>query len=214
MSGLDSSKQYGERSDHEWEEYSLNILRLLSEVPAEYMHQGPTFFVVTKDGRRITCETCYYNFKHRRSPLDCVAVESGGVGMKHVLIAKTDDGEIVGMRCSTIFDVKGPYNRFDVRSKIIVKYRGCGLASAVESAFSQALQWFADIFSQDVVEYASNENLRNLTDFRDGVSDGVEDPSLIPYLEQEQERWQALYGDGGGLGFQKGKRVFRPKGRE
>ncbi|MFA6528043.1 MAG: hypothetical protein WCT46_00710 [Candidatus Gracilibacteria bacterium] len=211
MPGPDGQEKYEERACAEWEQYVDDVITPLADVPAECMHQGPTFMAPMRDGGQLICETCYYNFNYGNTFLDVEPVVSGGVGVRHVLMAKNQNGEMVGIRRSTISYVEGAYDRFEVGSKVIVKYRGRGLASAVENAFSQVLQWWADTFKKDVVERASNENLSNLYEARIAVNEGYGDPSFVTHLEEEQRRWQTLYGDSGKMGFEKGKRVFKPK---
>jgi hypothetical protein len=138
-----------------------------------------------------------------------------------VLIA-TDlaDGRLVGLRLSDIkkdgfrLDENGEYiDQEKVVGEILTRDRGEGIAPALDSAFLKVISRLANYYQQ---EYAGNNQLNwvvenaNLRRLEERKEDGLSESDLKE-LEEEQARWQSVYGENGKFGFQKIKDNYYSK---
>jgi len=130
-----------------------------------------------------------------------------------VLIA-TDlaDGRLVGLRLSDIkkdgfyVNENGEYiNQEKVTGEILTRDRGEGIAPALDSAFLKVITQLANYYKQ---EYPGNNQLNwvvenaNLKRLEEKKAAGLSEPELKK-LEEEQARWQSVYGENGKFDFKK-----------
>lgn len=195
-----------------WRESVLQDLDALTRLPAEYVHKGPVFEVEAKAGKRLTCENYLLDLE------ECVnaglghLVENAFIGGERAyLVAKDEAGNVIGTRISSLFHEKRIMRGKEgvlAKSKIKIVEKGQGLAWPVERAFLQFLQFYADSKRLPVVWKIENQNLERLEEYR-----AKEDanPAQLQSMEEEQKRWQVLYGNGGRLGITDGKKVVEPR---
>jgi hypothetical protein len=184
----------------QWQDSIEGSLKILGKVPPELLCNGPTYEQTSKKGEKINLTTQYYYFKGAAFE----PCPPPGDGIRCYLMAKDEDGAIVGSRISSIFRTK---DSLSVRSRITVKERGQGMASLIEDAFVGSLQQLANSENRKVVWEVSNENVEHLQQHRE---QNDLDPAIMAQLEEEQERWQYLYGEGGKYQIHNGKRIFVP----
>lgn len=122
------------------------------------------------------------------------------------------DGKVVGLRLSDIRkdgmsrEEDGRYvNHEKITGEILTRFRGEGIAPALDKAFEKVLIQVANYYKQEFAGdfkfswSVENANLKRLNQKRE---DGLSSPELKE-LEMEQKRWQSVYGEGGKMGFQK-----------
>lgn len=178
----------------------------LVDVPAEFWHDFKKYEVKTKSGEILKCESRYFFTDFRNNETEFHESRELKTSIFCYLVARNVAGEIVGMRIVPLFQNDRSMDAF---SKIIVRDKGKGYGSALDEVYVQLLQDFADEYDKNVVWNISNENLDKLNTYK---AEDKADPTKVSMLEEEQKRWQSLYGDGGKFGIVKGKRVFRPSG--
>ncbi len=190
----------------------LRDLEVLSALPEEYVHKGPTFDVETKDGVKLKCENYILNLEQCTDAGLAHLVQNAFVGGERAyLVAKDESGRVVGTRVSSLFHERRIARGKEgilVKSKIKIVEKGQGLAWPVEQSFQLFLQFYADTKKMPVIWKIENQNLEKLEEYREKID---VDPEVIRSMEEEQRRWQALYGEGGKLGVMNGKKVFQPK---
>ncbi|MBP7133812.1 hypothetical protein KBA73_01215, partial [Patescibacteria group bacterium] len=116
-----------------------------------------------------------------------------------------------GTRIASLLFEQIPFKgkgRILVKSSIKIFEKGKGFAWPVEQAFQQLLQHYADEKGIPFVWRIENDNLIQLEQYRE---DPNRDPLILAQKEEEQLRWQALYGEGGKIGIRGGRKVFLPK---
>lgn len=133
---------------------------------------------------------------------------------QRLVLVATDkiDGRVVGLRLSDIrkdgifSDENGNYiNKEKISGEILTRWRGEGLAPALDNAFLKTVTKVANYYQQNFpANYqfnweVENANLKRLEEKKtDGLSEDKSDE-----LELEQKRWQSVYGENGKLGFKK-----------
>ncbi len=185
---------------NQWQESIQKSLDNLGKVLPELISCGPTYKKNSKKGEEINLATQYYYFKG----VNFEPCSPPGDGIRYYLIARDKNGVVVGSRISSIFRTR---DRLCVRSRIEVKDRGQGMASLVEDSFIDSLQQLADLENKKVIWEVTNKNLEQLQRHQ-GQNDL--DPAVVTRLEEEQKRWQYLYGEGGKYNIHDGRRVFTP----
>lgn len=199
-------------AEHGWRENVLQDLEVLTALPDEYVHKGPVFEVETKSGMKLTCENYILNLQEcMDAGLGHLVINAFIGGERAYLVVKNESGRVVGTRISSLFHedriMRGKEGVL-VKSKIKMIEKGQGLAWPVEHAFQQFLQFYADRKQLPVMWKIENQNLEKLEEYREKED---ADPVLLDSMEEEQRRWQALYGPGGKLGVIDGKKVFQPR---
>lgn len=190
-------------------EYGLRI----ADVPERILFDGPTVEVTALRGQKLTAKSQFYpaRFSYDEGNFEPLPASSSSKdGYFLYMTVVNDSGEEIGLRVAKISCPQGPFG-WKVQTKVIIKDRGKGYAKPVDSAFTSTLQWLADSFQSPVTWEIFNENLANLESYRAG--DFI-DPGKLRALELEQERWQALYGEGGYFGIKNGRKVFTPVSRD
>lgn len=126
------------------------------------------------------------------------------------LVAADAMGKIVGLRLADIRedgifqDQDGNYvDKHDVTGEILTRFRGEGIAPALDRAFGEVLTQVANYYQQELAGrhqlnwMVENANQKRLEDKKQKGLPAAE----LAELEKEQERWQAVYGTGGKMGF-------------
>jgi hypothetical protein len=130
-----------------------------------------------------------------------------------VLVATNPvDGKVVGLRLSDIRPdgltqdkEKGYVNKEKVSGEILTRLRGEGIAPALDNAFVKVITKIANYYKQEFSgEHqfdwsVENANLKRLNRKKEEGLSGDE----LKELENEQKRWQSVYGEAGRFGFKK-----------
>lgn len=131
---------------------------------------------------------------------------------------KNEYGQIVALRIATLFSIPGK-NELHAGAGIEVGLKAKGLAVPTDLIFIQVLQCISDSEQKKIVwelHNANAEDLDQLISMFKAKGIDVQDIRMIPEvieLEEEQVRWQAVYGQGGKLGINKMRKVFTPMKR-
>jgi hypothetical protein len=176
-------EQYRPPEQEEWKREVVEDVERIMRIPESILRSGPVYEVQTKLGETLKCETFELNLEAAN--------------------------HIVGTRFTSLFISKLFPGQIRASSIIRVVKKGEGYASPIEEAFQRQLQAFADKVGKPIVWEISNDNLDKLKDYQSGTD---VDEDVLQKMEQEQERWQTLYGKGGKLGIEKGKKTFTPSG--
>ncbi len=188
----------------------------LNSFPREQMHFGPTYKINSRLGE-LSVNVIF-------SPTNEWQTE-------YYILAKDKDGKIVGKRTGSIFDedkkLDDKHKRaLFIKGKIEVERKGAGLAIPIELVFIDVLQSLANAEKRPVVWEIENENLQKLEEARAEIAQKIisgtvtnEDQTNLKNLEEEQLRWQALYGPNGKIGMDIrpvgfDKKKFLPKDSE
>lgn len=130
-----------------------------------------------------------------------------------VLVAKDLlSGRVVGLRLSDIR--RGDYvkdadgdlvSTENVTGEILTGLRGEGLATAIDTAFTEILSRVTNEWQQQIPEnnVQLNWNVENRHLRRIEESQGSQEKAVDEDRTKEQQRWQSLYGVGGKFGLQK-----------
>lgn len=183
----------------------LRSLKSLEDTAEQgYVFSGESLVEKTSRGQEINVDY-----------LSWMADEGFATDLKRrlVLIA-TDlaDGRLVGLRLSDIkkdgfyVNENGEYvNQEKVTGEILTRDRGEGIAPALDSAFLKVITQLANYYKQ---EYPGNNQLNwvvenaNLKRLEEKKAAGLSEPELKK-LEEEQARWQSVYGENGKFDFKK-----------
>lgn len=188
----------------QWHEEILEDVERIKAIPEPILKRGAIFETQTKMGKVLQCETYEIDLDEARKA-ENQGMRGLNVGNQRLyLIAKDSSDHVVGTRVTTLFQLG---NKIEARSIIKVINKGGGYATPVDEAFQQQLQDIANRHQMPVVWCVTNQNLERLEEYRAGQSINKQ---VLRNMEQEQERWQALYGDGGKFGIVKGKKTFVP----
>jgi hypothetical protein len=135
---------------------------------------------------------------------------------KRLVLIATDptNKKIIGLRLSDI--QKGSLskdeeednyiNNENVRGEILTRYRGEGIATAVDTVFMRILTKVANEYKQNYPgSYQLNWNVENQNLKRIEEKNNLIKPITKTDIKnkEEQKRWQSLYGEGGKFGFSK-----------
>lgn len=198
--------------EERWREAILQDLKVLTDLPREYVHTGPTYEVETRTGMRLIGETYLLDLDEcTEAGLGHVITNAFIGGIRGYLVVKDETGRVVGTRISALFRERRVLPGREgvwVKSKIKIVDRGRGMAWPVEQVFQAFLQEYADLQGVPVVWKIENHNLDALEAYREQAD---ADPVQLAALETEQVRWRALYGPGGKIGVVDGKKVFEPR---
>lgn len=135
----------------------------------------------------------------------------GGTGgesrQRLVLIAKDITNKIVGLRLSNLKHISENSCNLEASGEIITKIRKRGFSTAIDRVFEKVLSIIANEQKQslfgsnfDIKWKVENANLRRLND---GIRDNKFNEEELKTKEQEQKRWQSIYGENGKFGFKK-----------
>ncbi len=181
-------------------EQSGDILELaadeleLVESSAEFLEEaeqtgrlrfGPLYHGSTSEGMAVDVQdfsATYPNFM------------SGTRSENHILVATDSAGNILGIRAAAAEQSDSTSQQEEYSGHIITIKKGRGVATVIESAFIHLLQRKADESGKIIYWKVANQNELDLESLR-ATGAPTEDK------DQEQKRWQALYGVGGKFGF-------------
>ncbi len=196
----------------EWKEEILKDLNCLTQLPEQLVRRDPIIEVPTKTGSILRCETYRINLNECiKAGFEDILVSPRVGGERAFLVARDENNTIVGTRIASLLFEQIPFKgkgRILVKSSIKIFEKGKGFAWPVEQAFQQLLQHYADEKGIPFVWRIENDNLIQLEQYRE---DPNRDPLILAQKEEEQLRWQALYGEGGKIGIRGGRKVFLPK---
>ncbi|PJE77146.1 hypothetical protein COV05_00860 [Candidatus Uhrbacteria bacterium CG10_big_fil_rev_8_21_14_0_10_48_16] len=188
----------------QWREEILEDVERIKTIPEPVLKRGPIYETRTKMGKVLQCETYEIDLEEARKA-ENEGIPGLNIGNQRLyLIAKDSSDHVVGIRTTSLFHLQ---NKIDARSIIKVIHKGGGYATPIDEAFQQQLQDIANRHQMPVVWYVTNQNLERLEEYR---TERSVNKQILRNMEQEQERWQALYGDGGKFGIVKGKKTFTP----
>lgn len=181
--------------DWSWDETVAYLEKNLATLPN--LHREASVSIETKKGEKLNCEIVYWSASGYE---DC---SSGD--FTHIVIVRNSKGEAIGTRISKLYDTD---EGMVVNSLIELRDKGRGYAMPIETVFMNSLQQFSDKLNKKVIWKIVNGNRDAFIKYK--WSDDP-DPKFLAALEEEQKRWQTLYGEGGKLGVVKGKKVFSPR---
>lgn len=116
----------------------------------------------------------------------------------------SETNKIAGIRRSSVRKSANYKNAYDEEGLIENCIKGIGAASALENTLAKILQKISDDKKLPIIQYAINANLIGLEDFKNENANNLNNEKYQNELKQkedEQKRWQKLYGEGGNLGF-------------
>lgn len=157
-----------------------------------------------------------YNFEIKGVKTDIFTVEfQAPTGFVTALLALDSDKQLVGHRRQAGVvqnDLVSGEPYLHSEGYVIVAKRGQGLGHALSLATDHRMQAMANELQTKVVWQAKNKNLlqleldrKRVVNFPSGVVEG-----FLQNSEQEQERWQSIYGDKGLLGLRKLVKRYNP----
>lgn len=172
----------------------LAELEKVRQADEKYLNVGPTYHLQTSKGGALIVDSIYFDFKDK----------SRRQHRKYYLIAQDTGGQIVGDRSTDIMQLEfngEKYARAD--GMLATGKRGGGIATAIESTHLNLLEKEARQLGLRIDWHISNRNLEDLQELREEfrLSPSEELDNQIKEKEAEQRRWQAVYGNGGKLGF-------------
>lgn len=160
-----------------------------------YIYTYGSLLEKTSKGREILIESLSWMEQN-------FYVNNGDVFQRLVLVAIDKiDNSIVGLQLS---DIKSKENKQVATGEIITRLRGGGIAMPLSRAYEYILKRLANECEQNFPGYTKlewlieNANLWRLEQLR--VKETDDD---LTSKEDEQKRWQSLYGDNGKFGLQK-----------
>lgn len=163
---------------------------LVNSDPAT-IHFGPTYFAKTSKDVRLRISTIM---------IDPQPVFKPPTIPTYLFIAQNLQGNILGHREICIRDRGEDLETF---GEINTATPGEGVAKPLELATLDFLQRIATQKGESILWSVENLNLKNLQEIKRtmGKPDEAQNRELLEKLNQEQIRWQALYGPRGKLGF-------------
>ncbi len=183
---------------------------LLRNAEPDRLRFGPTYTATTSKGEGLRIP----NVAVAPTPGQTVIVGTRILPLEKsvVLFAQNGNGEIVGFRH---VDIARDKDSFEASGSIATSYRGEGIAHTLDSATSHLLTSLAADGGIPVYWWVENGNLRRVkkTEKMHTQSTDPEAKAVLANVRDEQTRWQALYGAGGKLGFDKaGTKIIEPSG--
>ncbi len=178
------------------------------ETLPESVQFGPTYYVSTSNGDNLRIHTIelkgWVLYTDKATPYKTI-----------LFVAEVPSGQVVGFRDTELRRVAPTSSPPAVGAvgEIVTLVRRYGVATSVELAHFDFLQREANREQCQVTYAVSNRNLKRMWEARDDTRIPPEEKTeLLVELAQEQDRWQALYGPQGKLGFNyKGQRTFYPE---
>lgn len=189
-------QSYQETQRQEYVRNLKNLHEVLTTQLQDSITFGPTYKVATTDGAEVVVTTM-----NSRKPITNTSF-SEPVDETFIMIAQDPEGSIVGHR---VTGMRKEFGHWEARGDISVGERGKGYATALELVHADILQQKAYGLYDDVYYTIDDGNKRKLVELRESAKVS-EDPELVAHLsqkERERERWLALYGPSGKLGFGK-----------
>lgn len=187
-----------------WEAEVKNSVYLLEEIPERFLHRFPVIRKVSKTGVVLYCEAVYAESDElRREKVPGFVHDPPGM-IYHFLVARDSSGKILGTYVGVFVD-EG--SRMKITPMIRVLHKNQGLSTPIGEVFEQTLQEMANLRRLPIVFDLHNANLQKLEQYKAG--DRI-DPIKLKEMEQEQVRWQKLYGPGGKFKFDGEEKIFYP----
>ncbi len=188
-----------------WQKEIIADVERIRQLPESILKKDEVYEVETKSGETLTCETYEVDLAEA-DRLGIEGIKNPTVGNERLyLIAVNPTGEVAGTRFTTLFFLG---DKIEATSSIRVMQKGKGYASPIDDAFQRQLQAVADKKKETVVWRVTNENLERLEEYRQ--TEGA-NSQVMEEMEEEQKRWQALYGPDNKLGIDKGRKIFTPR---
>lgn len=158
---------------------------------------GPTYNVSTSHNSPLVIKTFYTETPLTYRPLGTQA------DLTWVMLAFSQ-GDLVGHRITALQNQSDTKTRYyHAQGTIAVAQRNTGIASSIELVHFDILQRIANQEWKAIVYYAENGNL-NLLEALEIQYEQSPTPQLLEVVrskKEEQQRWLALYGSQGKLGF-------------
>lgn len=188
--------------------HMVKKLEVYSEALQDKVQFGPQYQVTTSQGEELSIHTIV---------LLNAELHSGRTrAHKTILfVAYGRSGHVVGFRDTELRKAAQSLvpQAVNAVGEIVTAVRGRGIATAIELAHFDFLQREADRSRCEITYHVDNVNLQELFDTRDDTRvQPAAKRVLVQNLEAEQDRWQALYGPSGKLGFDySGERTWYPR---
>jgi len=185
------------------------------QTPHARVTLGPTYHTSTTQGDLLRIHTLSIETK---DPNDILHRQR----VSYYLIALSETGEIVGHRYGSFPKdslvlrlARGEKNSEIFKSVIATAQRKKGLAIPIDLVHMDYLQRQADVQGVEITWRIDNANKRTLERIREiyGETPTEEESAHLQELEQEQQRWQRVWGENGLLGIQNGEKTFYPASR-
>lgn len=174
---------------------------------AEAFSFGPVFHLKTSRGQEIQVKTFAFEKENKNS------FRGDFIRQKHLYLVAVDSaGRILGNRMMYLYyyNPQEKIPTIDARGQITTRFRGLGLSSVIDLANKTLLQDEVDRYGGTLRWGIINGNRADLASLKKpkpnlpGLTRETKPPQLeqqeIADKEQEQERWQKLYGPLGKLG--------------
>lgn len=173
----------------------------------EDLRFGPEYCVTTSKGLALRMPTVFVRNWNRYDGL------SSNINKIFFIFACDTDGQLLGYRLIELcpFEKDGYVGAW---GEIFLGKKNSGLCMPIEMVHLDFLQREADFLKTKVSYSAGNNNLGYLRDAREVLRRDPSDNRMLQWvktLEEEQLRWQSVYGPHGMLGFDTvGCRMFYP----
>lgn len=196
-----------ERAPEDFRRASSLLLETLETqqktVEEGYMFTYGTFREKTSKGKELDIDSLTWH--------EGVSMDFEKAKERLVLVAKdSSTGKVVGLRLSDIKDTGMRHeedgditNTVQVTGEVLTRYRGEGIATALDTAFEKALTKVAEKYStyagtHEIQWKVQNRHAQRLEEAKQ------KDPDVsLEDINAEQHRWQSLYGEGGKFGLKK-----------
>lgn len=188
--------------------HMVRKLEVYSEVLQDKVQFGPQYQVTTSQGEELSIHTIV---------LLKVELHPGRTRPNKTIlfVAYGRSGRVVGFRDTELRKAAQSLvpQAVNAVGEIVTAVRGRGIATAIELAHFDFLQREADRSRCEITYHVDNVNLQELFDTRDDTRvQPAAKRVLVQNLGAEQDRWQALYGPRGKLGFNYiGEKTFYPQ---
>ena len=191
----------------QWIEHVNQLLKDLEKPEASvekgYVSTYGSFAEKTSSGQDVFCDTLTW-FDTTPFTLESVG---GEIRQRLVLIAKDLTNKIIGFRFSDLKSISEDNCSLEASGEIITKIRGGGFSTAIDRVFEKVLTIVANEQKQSL--FGSNFNIKwkvenaNLRRIKEDIKNKKYNEQELKTKEEEQIRWQSVYGENGKLGFKK-----------
>lgn len=188
--------------------YMVRKLEVYSEALQDKVQFGPQYQVTTSQGEELSIHTIV---------LVNAELHPGRTRTNKTILFIAGDklGRVVGFRDTELRTAAQSLvpRAVDAVGEIVTAVRGRGVATAIELAHFDFLQREANRSRCEITYHVDNVNLQELFNTRDDTRvQPAAKRVLVQNLGAEQDRWQALYGPRGKLGFDfHGEKTLYPR---
>lgn len=190
----------GERAPIDREaEFLLEANRQLGMLAQDDVRSGMRYVSQLKDGSElVVSQFVRGDAAHGEVVTGDYAIEESA------LLAQNSEDRLVGYRLT---QVKEPFGELRAMGYTRASIGGEGIATSLEEANSDYLQRLSNQVKRPIVQVVSNSNADDIRRLREAGASAA----VLEAKEAEQQRWQAMYGTGGSLGFdERGRKVIAP----